>query len=85
MFGKIMNFIQGKELELQERMFRTIIFLGGAATTFGVLESLFLEEIIGIQIPVFILLLLAMSIAMVATFKYKKYDLSAMIMAVIIV
>lgn len=85
MFGKIMNFIQGKELELQERMFRTIIFLGGAATTFGVLESLFLEEMIGIQIPVFILLLLAMSVAMVATFKYKKYDLSAMIMAVIIV
>lgn len=85
MIGKLLNWIQGKDLELQERMFRTIIFLGGAVTTVGIFESLFLEEIIGFQIPVFILLLIAMMIAMIATFKYKKYDLSAMIMAVIIV
>ena len=85
MFGKMMNFIQGKELELQERMFRTIIFLGGAATSVGILESLFLEEMVGVQIPVFILLLVAMLVAMIATFKYKKYDLSALIMAVVIV
>ena len=85
MFGKLMNWIQGKDLELQERMFRTIIFLGGAATSVGILESLFLEEMIVFQIPVFILLLIAMIIAMVATFKYKKYDLSAMIMAIVIV
>ncbi len=85
MFGKMMNFIQGKELELQERMFRTIIFLGGAATSVGILETLFLEEMVGVQIPVFILLLVAMLVAMIATFKYKKYDLSALIMAVVIV
>ncbi len=85
MFGKIMEFIQGKNLELKERMFRTIIFLGGTAATVGVVESFLMEEMVGYQILVFILLLIAMSVAMAATFKYKKYDLSAMIMAVVIV
>ncbi len=85
MFGKVLEFIQGKDLELKEQMFRTIIFLGGTAASVGVVESLMMEEMAGYQIPVFILLLIAMTVAMAATFLYKKYELSAMIMAVVIV
>ncbi len=85
MWKWIMQLISGRDLELKERMLRTIILVGAAATVVGIAEILFVLEVTGILIPILILLLVVMGISFFATFKYRKYDLAAILLGLIII
>ena len=84
MFEKLVRWFTGKNCDLRERMFRTIIVFGGIAAIFGTIESIFVKKINN-MLPYFIMLLLAMGIAMVTTFKYRKYSLAATILYFLII
>ncbi len=84
MFKKLIQLFTGKSFELRERMFRTIIVFGGIAAVLGTIESILVAKINN-MLPAFLLLLVAMGIAMVTTFKYRKYNLAATILFFLII
>ena len=69
---------------MRERMFRTIVVFGGFAAVIGTIESIFVEKINNMLLP-FLLLLVAMGIALVTTFKFRKYNLAATILFFLII
>ena len=77
---KIIQFVTGKDCELRERMFRTIIIVGGFATLLTIIENFMIMES-GIKLlPVMILFLAAIGIVWYLTFKHKRYYLAAAIL-----
>lgn len=85
MWNKLFNLIASKDCELKERMFRTITMFGGIAAIIGIAEIFFVMEINSILLPVVVLLLLVMGGSLFATFKYRKFDLAAMLVGLIII
>lgn len=85
MWKKMIQLVSGKDSELRERMLRSIILIGGVAIIIATVEILLIMEITAIWLPFVALLLLAMAISMIVTFKYKKYDLASILLGVIIV
>ena len=45
---KIIQFVTGKDCELRERMFRTIIIVGGFATLLTIIENLLKKSLKGL-------------------------------------
>ena len=84
MWKKIIQLVIGKDCELRERMFRIIILIGGAVALIGTAESLVLLETGVGLIPLF-LLLLVMGISLFATFRYRRIDLAAVLVGLLII
>ena len=85
MLKKIVQTLIGKECELRERMLRTIILVGGFATIIASTEIFLVMEINNTLLALLFLLLLAMAVAFVATFKYRKYDVGSILLGFVIV
>ena len=85
MFKKLIRLMVGKECELRERMFRTIILLGGLASAIGIIEIIFTMELDNFLVPILILLLAVMAISLVISFRYNKLDLAAILMGLVII
>lgn len=84
MHKKLSQLIFGRNLNLRERIFRVIIILGSIMILAGILECLALMSVELIFIPLLILFLV-MVVALVATFKYHKIDLAAVIVGILII
>ncbi|MGN1188344.1 MAG: hypothetical protein ACI4R6_07610, partial [Lachnospiraceae bacterium] len=85
MFKKLIRLMVGKECELRERMFRTIILLGGLASAVGIIEIIFTMELDNVLVPILILLLAVMAVSLVISFRYNKVDLAAILMGLVII
>ena len=84
MIKKLIETICGREYELRERIFRMLILVGGSLAIVGILECLILMDVKVIIIPL-ILLLAVLGIELVITFKYRKIELAAVIVAFLII
>ncbi len=85
MWEKILRIVGGKDTELRERMFRTIILFGALAVLIGVMESFFVMKMDIVLLASFFLMLLFMIGTLYLTFKVKKYHLAALLLFVMIV
>lgn len=84
MFGKFLRLFTGRNHELRERIFRTIVVYGGFAAVLGTIESIFVEKI-GNMLPAFLILLTTMGIALMVIFKYRKYNVAATLLFFLII
>lgn len=84
MYGKFLHLFTGKNQELRERIFRTIVVYGGFAAVLGTLESILVDKI-GNMLPAFVLLIVAMGAALIVTFKYRKYNVAATLLFFLII
>ncbi len=84
MLEKIIHLFTGKNHELRERVFRTIVVYGGLAAVIGTIESIFVKKINN-MLPAFLLLLVAMGIALIVVFRYRKYNMAAGILFFLII
>ena len=85
MWRIIKQLVTGKDCELRERMFRSIVLVGGAATIVAITEIAIVMEITNALLPMLLLLLLAMAAILYATFKYQKYDIAATLLGLLII
>ncbi len=85
MWKRFSQLVAGKDCELRERMLRTIIMVGGAATIIACVEIFLVMEVTSILLPILVVLLLVMGLSLFVTFKYRKYDLAAILLGLIIV
>jgi len=84
MFGKFLRLFTAKNQELRERIFSTIVVYGGFAAMIGTIESIFVDKI-GNMLPAFLILLATMGAALVAIFKYRKYNVAATLLFFLII
>lgn len=85
MWEKLIQKVTGKDCELQERMFRIIILVGGIAVAVGIAEVLMVMELKTDIVLMLLALLLAMGAAFVATFRYRRYNLASILLGIVIV
>lgn len=83
MIRKLFEAIYGREYELRERIFRMLILVGGSLAIMGILECLILMDVKIVIVPL-IMLLAVLGIEFVITFKYRKIDIAAIIVAFLI-
>ena len=83
-YAKLFETIYGREYELQERIFRMIIMVGGTLALAGIVECLFLMDINVVILPLLILFAV-LAVELVITFKYRKIDLAAVIVGFLII
>lgn len=84
LYKKISHMIYTREYELQERIFRVIVLVGCSLAMMGIIECILLMDVNAIIIPL-IILFLVMAICLLATFKYRKIDLVAIIVGFLII
>ncbi len=84
LFEKLVEVINGREYRLQERIFRMMIIMGCILAFVGIVECMILMDIKFVILPLLILLAV-FSIEFVITFKYRRTDIAAMIIAFIII
>lgn len=85
MWKKITQLVAGRDCELKERMLRSIILIGGGAVIIATVEILLVMEISAIWLPFMVLLLAAMAVSLLATFKYQKYNFASTLLGLVIV
>ena len=85
MLEKLIQKVTGKDCELQERMLRTIILVGGMAVLIAITEIIIVMDIKANMVFMLILLLAAMVAAFVATFKYQKYNAASTLLGIVII
>lgn len=85
MWEKLIQLVTGRDCELRERMLRTILLVGGLATILGIADICLTMELDNVSIPLLVVLLLAMAISLFVMFKYRKYDVSAIVIGLLIV
>ncbi len=85
MWKKLTQLIQGKDCELREQMFRTIVLVGGAAIIIACTEIFLVMEISTPLLIMLLLLVLAMGVSLFVTFKYHKYELASVLLGFVIV
>ncbi len=85
MWNKLIQIINGKDCELRERMLRAIILVGGLVTIAGIFEILIIMEMNKYLLPLLFLLLIAMGISVFITLKYRKYNIGAVLIGIVIV
>lgn len=84
MIKKLLEAIYGREYELRERIFRMLILVGGSLAIMGILECLILMNVKTVTIPL-VLLLAVLCVELVITFKYRRIDIAAIIVAFLII
>ncbi len=82
--GKIFEKIVGKEFSLRERLFRLIVAGGTFLSAIGALECIVVMNLDEMVIP-FGSLFLVMLIGAILTFKYRKLDFAAVLVALVII
>ncbi len=80
MVEKFLQMIGGKDSDLRERLFRCIVLFGGIAAFLGTAESLFVMKMNAVLLTCYIVLLMFMAGTLIITFKYKKYNLAAVLL-----
>ncbi len=85
MWKKLVQLLSGKDCELREQLFRSIVSVGAILTIIGILEIILVMEVKGILIPMLFVLLVIMGGALFATFKYRKYDVAAILVGFVVV
>ena len=83
MLKKLYDMALPRDLELRERLFRMIILVGSLISAVAIVECVILMDFDVILIPM-ILLLVTMVISLITTFKYGKFELSAIIVEFVI-
>ncbi|MDE6664551.1 MAG: DegV family EDD domain-containing protein [Lachnospiraceae bacterium] len=84
MIKKLFEVIYGREYELRERIFRMLILIGGSILIMGIVECLIIMDVKIIVIPMTCFLLILLAVLLI-TFKYHKIDISAAIVAFLII
>ena len=84
MIRKLLESIYGREYELRERVFRMLILVGGCMVLMGILECLILMDVTVVLLPL-LLLLAVLCVELVITFKYRRIDIAAIIVAFLII
>lgn len=84
MLKKLLKAALGKDLEIREKMFRMIILLGSALSVVGITECMILVDTRIIVVPLLIMLCILL-IAMYATFRYGKFEFSAVLVGLMLV
>lgn len=85
MWKKMAQLIYGKDCELRERMFRTIVIVGSAATILACTEIFLVMEMSAPLLCMLLLLVLAMGVSLLVTFKYHKYEFASVLLGFVIV
>ena len=85
MLDKLIQKVNGKDCELRERMLRSIILIGGLAVIVAITEIILVMDIKASMVFMLVLLLLAMAIAFIITFKYRKYNLASILLGIVII
>lgn len=84
MIKKLFEVIYGREYELRERIFRMLILIGSFILIMGIVECLIIMDVKIIVIPMIFLLLVLLAVLLI-TFKYRKIDMSAAIVAFLVI
>ena len=84
MIRKFMEMIYGREYELRERIFRMIILIGSGIIIFSLVEVLMVNNVLQVFIPMLILLAVLI-VDLIITFKYRRIDVAAAIVAFLII
>lgn len=84
LYAKLRETIFGREYELQERIFRMIIIVGGTLALAGIVECMILMDIKLIVIPLLILLAV-LGVELVITFKFRRIDIASVIVGCLII
>lgn len=84
MIKKLFEIINGREYEMQERIFRMIILLGSAVILVAVAEVLAVNDLNVILVPLLILLTVLI-IEIMLTFKYRRIDIASAIVGILII
>ena len=84
MLKKLINMINNRELEVDERIFRIMVVLGCTASTMGIIESVMLVDIKGILLPL-VIMIAVMVTAFVATFRYHLIHFSSIVLGLWII
>ncbi len=85
MWKKMIQLIAGKDFELRERMFRTIILVGAFATIAVIIQNLVVMESGGVMLPLLLVLLALILLLWVATFICDKYNFASTMLGLVIV
>lgn len=84
LFGKLREMLYRRDYSLNERIFRMIILIGCGMVTMGIIECLILMDVKTVLIPL-VILLAVMAAEIVITFKYRKIEFAAAIVALLII
>ena len=84
LFEKVREAVFGRDYELRERIFRMIIIVGSILVIMGIVECIFLMDVMTILIPL-VMLLVLLCIEILATFKYRKIDFAAILVGCLII
>ncbi len=84
MLKKLYDMFYGREYKLRERVFRMVVLIGAIALIIGVIEALFVNNTSEILVPLILLMGVFVTV-LIMTFKYRKVDLAAMIVAIVII
>lgn len=82
MLKRIINTIWQRDLDLNDRIFRMIILIGGVLALGGFVECLLLMDVRMILIPITILLAV-FGFSLIATFKYRRTDIVAVLLGIL--
>jgi len=85
MWKKLQKLVLGREYELRERVFRSIVLVGGLAAIIATLEVFVIMQLDALLLGFLVLLIIALGSGMFVTFKYGKYDIAAIIIGVIMI
>ena len=85
MLDKLIQKVADKDCELRERMLRSIILIGGLAVIVAITEIILVMDIKASMVFMLVLLLLAMAIAFIITFRYRKYNLASTLLGIVII
>ena len=85
MLKKLIQLTAGKDCELRERMFRTIILMGGLATVIGIIEIICVMKLDNVLVPFLMILFIVMAISIFLSFKYNRIDVAAILMGLVII
>lgn len=84
LYGKIREMLYRRDYSLNERIFRMIILIGCGLAAMGIIECLILMDVMTVLIPL-VILLMVMVVELVITFKYRKIEFAAVIVALLII
>lgn len=84
MIKKLWQMALDEELGARERMFRVILLVGGMMAVLGTAESLWLINAGIVAVPLLCLMVM-MVIVMFTTFRYRRVDFAAIIVAIMLV
>ena len=85
LWKKLLHFIYTENDDIEERIFRAIILIGGAVTIAGTLECFVIGKMNATLLPVFLILLGAMVISLAVVFRYKRYNIASVILFLLII